>query len=367
MAAERVFGLKPAGMFYVGLKGGPEYAGWSQDRLMAVRTAAGESTGAGRRKRAAHRAAREIRAGRVEVAPVDPANCRFCDAADVCRVTAGAGRRGKAEARDRAAKPKSPTPPTQLDAIDIAQRTKDACVVAGPGSGKTTVLVEYFARLVEAGVRSAAHSGHHVHGKSRRKHAREVGAGVPGDRRPSVPRWSGRGSPRCTGFARACCAKNAVSPGIDPEFTSADERDALRMQHECYAARHGGPVRKDAARTARADSRAIVARFRGNFRSRLRRHARRGTRVVDWLRLPVPEAALNPVTAPKLRRCANPCAASACSPGTYAEASIWTKPWKRRSAYCSRRHAARTPWRAIEAFHLNLTKCKRGTAALRSG
>ena len=36
----------------------------------------------------------------------------------------------------------------QLDALDISQRHLDACVVAGPGSGKTTVLVEYFRRLV---------------------------------------------------------------------------------------------------------------------------------------------------------------------------------------------------------------------------
>ena len=36
----------------------------------------------------------------------------------------------------------------QLDAIDINRRNEDACIVAGPGSGKTTVLVEYFHRLV---------------------------------------------------------------------------------------------------------------------------------------------------------------------------------------------------------------------------
>src|SRR5256885_11597624 len=42
--------------------------------------------------------------------------------------------------------------PKQREAIDIERRHLDACVVAGPGSGKTTVLVEYFRRLVEAGV-----------------------------------------------------------------------------------------------------------------------------------------------------------------------------------------------------------------------
>ena len=45
-----------------------------------------------------------------------------------------------------------PFTPDQLDAIDISKRHLDACVVAGPGSGKTTVLVEYFKRLVENGV-----------------------------------------------------------------------------------------------------------------------------------------------------------------------------------------------------------------------
>ena len=41
--------------------------------------------------------------------------------------------------------------PAQIAAMDITRRHQDACVVAGPGSGKTTVLVEYFRRLVEAG------------------------------------------------------------------------------------------------------------------------------------------------------------------------------------------------------------------------
>src|SRR6476661_3533620 len=40
----------------------------------------------------------------------------------------------------------------QLDAFDVSKRHLDACVVAGPGSGKTTVLVEYFRRLVAEGV-----------------------------------------------------------------------------------------------------------------------------------------------------------------------------------------------------------------------
>src|SRR5438067_13344160 len=42
--------------------------------------------------------------------------------------------------------------PRQLEAVDVSRRHVDACVVAGPGSGKTTVLVEYFRRLVDQNV-----------------------------------------------------------------------------------------------------------------------------------------------------------------------------------------------------------------------
>src|SRR5580693_6945322 len=41
-----------------------------------------------------------------------------------------------------------PFTPDQEKACDVTKRNMDACVVAGPGSGKTTVLVEYFRRLV---------------------------------------------------------------------------------------------------------------------------------------------------------------------------------------------------------------------------
>ena len=37
--------------------------------------------------------------------------------------------------------------PRQLDAINVAKAGQDTCVVAGPGSGKTRVLVERYRRL----------------------------------------------------------------------------------------------------------------------------------------------------------------------------------------------------------------------------
>ena len=76
----------------------------------------------------------------------------------------------------------------QFAATDVARRHLDACVVAGPGSGKTTVLVEYFRCLVGAGRRPAAHPGHHLHRKGRRQHAQKTRRGLSGPlRRPRPP------------------------------------------------------------------------------------------------------------------------------------------------------------------------------------
>ncbi|HWC96003.1 MAG TPA: PD-(D/E)XK nuclease family protein, partial [Candidatus Sulfopaludibacter sp.] len=84
MAAERQFGLHAAGMFYVGLKRGPVYAGWSENGLMGADPPPDNWL-----PQTAERVLRivdEIRGGRVEVSPSDPDKCRFCDYGDVCRV-----------------------------------------------------------------------------------------------------------------------------------------------------------------------------------------------------------------------------------------------------------------------------------------
>jgi ATP-dependent helicase/DNAse subunit B len=79
MAAEEFFGLKPAGMFYVGLKGGVVYAGWKEIPEGWLE----------RKKEQTLQVVAEIRAGRVDVAPANPDKCRYCDFRDVCRVEAG--------------------------------------------------------------------------------------------------------------------------------------------------------------------------------------------------------------------------------------------------------------------------------------
>jgi PD-(D/E)XK nuclease superfamily len=78
MAVEKFFGLKAAGMYYLGLKGGLQQAGWEAAELPAGWL--DES-----RARTIE-IVEQIRAGRVEVKPFDRDKCRFCDCADVCRI-----------------------------------------------------------------------------------------------------------------------------------------------------------------------------------------------------------------------------------------------------------------------------------------
>ena len=78
LAAEKHFGLKPAGMYYIGLKGRVEPVGWecaeeAPDWL--DRTAARTLS-----------IVEKIRTGAIDVAPADRGKCRFCDCADICRI-----------------------------------------------------------------------------------------------------------------------------------------------------------------------------------------------------------------------------------------------------------------------------------------
>ena len=86
MAAEKAFGTRPAGMFYIGLKGGPLYVGWSDAPVGDI---AADPIPEGWLQDAEARTLRvveEIRSGRVEAAPSNAESCRFCDYRDVCRV-----------------------------------------------------------------------------------------------------------------------------------------------------------------------------------------------------------------------------------------------------------------------------------------
>jgi ATP-dependent helicase/nuclease subunit A len=129
--------------------------------------------------------------------------------------------------------------PAQLAAVDIARRDVDACVVAGPGSGKTTVLVEYFRRLVAAGVDPlrilAITFTEKAAGNVRTRLAEAFR-----DDRPVRARLERAWVSTVHGSCARLLRENAVFAGIDPEFSVADERESWRWQQDAIAAALSG-------------------------------------------------------------------------------------------------------------------------------
>jgi hypothetical protein len=84
MAAERNFGAKLAGMFYVGLKREVLYVGWSADGLLGKEPFPQDWFQHATQR--TFEAVERIRAGRVEPDPADTDHCEHCDFRDACRV-----------------------------------------------------------------------------------------------------------------------------------------------------------------------------------------------------------------------------------------------------------------------------------------
>jgi len=117
----------------------------------------------------------------------------------------------------------------QQRAIDVPERHTDTCVVAGPGSGKTTVLVEYFRRLVESGVdplRILAITFTEKAAGNMRKKLAEAFQDQPDLRARLERAWVST----VHGFCARLLRENAVFAGLDPEFTVGDERQSWRLQ-----------------------------------------------------------------------------------------------------------------------------------------
>jgi hypothetical protein len=80
-------------MYYIGLRGAVQYAGWAVDPGGAPMPA--ELLGADWASNARERtlaAVEEIRSGRIVAAPSDRGRCGWCDYVDVCRIETAAGR-----------------------------------------------------------------------------------------------------------------------------------------------------------------------------------------------------------------------------------------------------------------------------------
>ena len=120
---------------------------------------------------------------------------------------------------------------SQLDAVDY--RRQDACVVAGPGSGKTTVLVERYRALVEEhrlqpreilAITFTEKAAANMKSKLAELFAhdplrlREVEAGYVST---------------IHGFCARLLRDNAIAAGIDPRFSVMDARESEDLQYSC--------------------------------------------------------------------------------------------------------------------------------------
>ena len=123
----------------------------------------------------------------------------------------------------------------QLAAVDTEGPRRDTCVVAGPGSGKTTVLVEYFKRLVEAGtdpLRILAITFTEKAAGNMRAKLAEAFQHDATVRARLERAWVST----VHGFCGRLLRENAVYAGVDPDFAVADARRSWRLQQESMAA-----------------------------------------------------------------------------------------------------------------------------------
>ena len=243
----------------------------------------------------------------------------------------------------------------QLDAVDVAQRNRDACVVAGPGSGKTTVLVEYFKRLVEAGVdplRILAITFTEKAAGNMRKKLAQAFQHEPQTRARLERAWVSTVHGFCTRLLR----ENAVFAGVDPEFYVADERESWRMQQESMAA-----AMEELFAERAAEIRALI---RGLSSMEFEEAVLNAYDAMRGAGITVEKLAAFPVPA---------------GPGT-REIAVTLKELRAESLFgwtpAQRAHAedakaaaqrvvdAATPLEALQAvkdFTCNLNKCRRGT------
>src|SRR5438105_13901030 len=128
--------------------------------------------------------------------------------------------------------------PDQQKACDASQRHLDACIVAGPGSGKTTVLVEYFRRLVAEGIDPLRILAITFTEKAAGNMRKKLAAAFH-DNSEIRARLERAWVSTVHGFCARLLRENAVFAGVDPEFGVADERVIWRMHRDSLTAAIG--------------------------------------------------------------------------------------------------------------------------------
>jgi ATP-dependent helicase/nuclease subunit A len=117
----------------------------------------------------------------------------------------------------------------QLEAVAVQETARDTCIVAGPGSGKTTVLVEYFERLVANGTDPLRILAITFTEKAA-NNIREKLAHAFHDRTEIRGRLERAYVSTVHGFCARLLKENAIFAGIDPEFYVMDERESARAR-----------------------------------------------------------------------------------------------------------------------------------------
>ena len=121
--------------------------------------------------------------------------------------------------------------PAQQDAIEYLKR--DACIVAGPGSGKTTVLVERFNQLV---MRHGFDPGEILAITFTEKAAANMKEKLADQFRHSPERLRDLDSAWVStihGFCSRLLKEHAIAAGVDPRFEVLSPREADKLQGEC--------------------------------------------------------------------------------------------------------------------------------------
>ena len=245
----------------------------------------------------------------------------------------------------------------QLDAVDVSKRHMDACVVAGPGSGKTTVLVQYFRRLVAENVdplRILAITFTEKAAGNMRKKLAEAFQEDPGVRARLERAWVST----VHGFCMRLLRENAVFAGVDPEFYVADERESWRLQQDSMAKAMDEVFQEHPVRV-RALIRGLSSyEFEDAVLSAYDAMRGAGVPIEHLAQIPPPAG----VTIAEI--------ADTLSAVRREPVTAWSHAQKqqRNSGLEGAERIVNAPGprealRAIEEFSCNLTKCKRGTAA----
>ncbi len=122
--------------------------------------------------------------------------------------------------------------PSQLAAIDISRLGEDACIVAGPGSGKTTVLVERYRRLVCDGVLPREILAITFTEKAAANMKSKVAEAFESD--PVIRRQvEAAYISTVHGFCQRLLRENAIAAGVDPQFSILDERQGQIRRSRC--------------------------------------------------------------------------------------------------------------------------------------